>query len=720
MKRALPLVILRSFVPLLLGITLAAILHFLIVPHLGGFAADLIVNSGIAVILAVSLTVVNGFTGQFSIGHAGFMSLGGYLAASIVYYGSFRLFGSPDFHGGILSWTAMGHFTGPIFGWGDLLFIASCLAGGIFAACIGWLVGLPSLRLRGDYLAIVTLGFGEIVRVLIQGTPDQLDAYSTNPSLSSLPFAAQLLHLGGALGFSGAASYTSIFWITVFVVITLAATFRLKYSSYGRALLSIREDEIAARACGVNTTRFKVRAFMFSSFFAGLAGGLYAMKIGDINAGELGFLKSFDIIIMVVLGGMGSISGATVAAILLTLLPELLRSPPDLWPWGFVIAAIIVALILFMAPRKKGPLITLFCVCAAWEAMRWTAKWLSIDLSEYRMIIYALALIIMMIVRPQGLFGLHEIWDYFPQIGRRFSPSPGTPACGERSRTGEGRGEGPSAFSVHRSALSQDPNPLPEYRAREQELLSITNLSIHFGGLRAVQNFSLQLPRNRLFGLIGPNGAGKTTAFNLLTGVYHPTTGSIHLANSNLTGKKPHRIAAAGLARTFQNIRLFSDLTVLDNVRIACQLRHHFGIWSTTFRTPSCLAQEQSILEESERLLSLFGLLNRKNESARNLPYGDQRRLEIARALATQPKVLLLDEPAAGMNPQEKLELMRLIRFIRDHFDLGIILIEHDMKLVMSICEQITVLDHGEIIAIGTPEQIQSNPKVIEAYLGEG
>jgi ABC-type branched-subunit amino acid transport system ATPase component/ABC-type branched-subunit amino acid transport system permease subunit len=698
MKRSLPLVILHSFIPLFIGVALAAILHFLIVPHLGGFAADLIVNSGIAVILAVSLTVVNGFTGQFSIGHAGFMSLGGYLAASIVYYGSFRLFGSADFHGGILSWTAMGHFAGPIFGWGDLLFIASCLAGGIFAACIGWLVGLPSLRLRGDYLAIVTLGFGEIVRVLIQGTPDQLDAYSANPSLSSLPFAAQILHLGGALGFSGAASYTSIFWVTLFVVITLAATFRLKYSSYGRALLSIREDEIAARACGVNTTRFKVRAFMFSSFFAGLAGGLYAMKIGDINAGELGFLKSFDIIIMVVLGGMGSISGATVAAILLTLLPELLRNPPDLWPWGFVGAAIIVGLILFLAPRKKGPLITLFCVCAAWETLRWTAKWLGIDLSEYRMIIYALALIIMMIVRPQGLFGLHEIWDYWPR--RRTDNTPFPQARGFAvGSPGNAGGLTPSAQSP---------------------LLSITNLSIHFGGLRAVQKFSLTLPPNRLFGLIGPNGAGKTTAFNLLTGVYHPTTGSIHLANANLTGKKPHRIAAAGLARTFQNIRLFSDLTVLDNVRIACQLRHHFGIWSTTFRTPSCLAQEQAILEESERLLSLFGLLNRKNESARNLPYGDQRRLEIARALATQPKVLLLDEPAAGMNPQEKIELMRLIRFIRDHFDLGIILIEHDMKLVMSICEQITVLDHGEIIAVGTPEQIQCDRRVIEAYLGEG
>jgi branched-chain amino acid transport system ATP-binding protein len=537
-----------------------------------------------------------------------------------------------------------------------------------------------------------------------------MDATNINPSVRDLAFVRFIFPLpvswrfwhaqnwtlppwGGALGFSGAASYSSIFWVALFTVITLVATFRLKYSSYGRALLSIREDEIAARACGVNTTRFKVRAFMFSSFFAGVAGALYAMKIGTINAGELGFLKSFDIIIMVVLGGMGSISGAALAAILLTLLPELLRSPPDLWPWGVVIAAVVAVLVLIMAPKKRGPLITLIAVCAGWEAMRWLAIWRGIDLSEFRMIIYALALIVMMIVRPQGLFGLHEIWDYFPW--KRKSSN---------------------------QTLPEDINTEIKHRVDPPEhppLLTIADLSIHFGGLHAVQNFSMTLPPNRLFGLIGPNGAGKTTAFNLLTGVYHPTNGYIHLSDRNITGQRPHRIAAAGMARTFQNIRLFSDLTVLDNVRIACQLRHHFGMWSTVFRTPGSLREERAITAESKRLLSLFGLLDRQNEQARNLPYGDQRRLEIARALATQPKVLLLDEPAAGMNPHEKLELMRLIKFIRNQFDVGIILIEHDMKLVMSICEQITVLDHGEIIAVGTPEQIKADSRVIEAYLGE-
>jgi branched-chain amino acid transport system permease protein len=391
----------------------ALALYFL-APHLGGFAGDLLMNCGIAIILATSLTVVNGFTGQFSIGHAGFMSLGGYAAAAVVYYGTYRAFGDFEFHGGRLSWTGADAFVGPWLDKGDVLFVAGCLAGAIVAAIAGWIVGLPSLRLRGDYLAIVTLGFGEIVRVLIQGTPDQLDA-SSEPAVGDLSFPKQLLHLGGALGFTGAPAYSTVFWVWLAVGITLAAIIRLKQSSYGRALLSVREDEIAAQAMGVNITKYKVRAFVFSAFFAGLAGALYAMKVGTINASELGFQKSFDIVIMVVMGGLGSVSGAAVAAVILTLLPELLRDPPDLWPWGLVGAVIVGILIAAFAPRKRGPLLTLVGICAGWELLRWGARWAGIDLSDYRMVIYALALIVMMIVRPQGLFGVREIWDYLPR-----------------------------------------------------------------------------------------------------------------------------------------------------------------------------------------------------------------------------------------------------------------------------------------------------------------
>jgi len=250
-------------------------------------------------------------------------------------------------------------------------------------------------------------------------------------------------------------------------------------------------------------------------------------------------------------------------------------------------------------------------------------------------------------------------------------------------------------------------------------LLDVEQVGISFGGLKAVQDFSLSLPTGALYGLIGPNGAGKTTVFNLLTGVYQPAVGRIVVDGCDITGRKPHEIAAAGLARTFQNVRLFGELSVLENARMGAQMRQPRGMFSTLLRTPRHVAAERVIDRRSWELLEMFGLLPRRLEQAKNLPYGDQRRLEIARALATGPKVLLLDEPAAGMNPPEKAALMELIRFIRDRFGVGILLIEHDMKLVMSICERITVLDHGETIAVGTPQEVQKSPDVIEAYLGE-
>ncbi len=251
------------------------------------------------------------------------------------------------------------------------------------------------------------------------------------------------------------------------------------------------------------------------------------------------------------------------------------------------------------------------------------------------------------------------------------------------------------------------------------DLLKVDNVSMIFGGLRAVSNFSMYINKGELIGLIGPNGAGKTTAFNMITGVYTPSEGDVYFNGVKSSGKKSYQVTQLGMARTFQNIRLFSELSVIDNVKIAYNMHVTYNLVDAIIRDKKYLNEEDFITQKAMDLLKIFHLEGEANEVAKNLPYGKQRRLEIARALATEPKLLLLDEPAAGMNPQETHELMEMIRWIRDKFDLSILLIEHDMGLVMGVCERIYVLEYGMKIAEGTPEEIKHNSRVIEAYLGE-
>lgn len=250
-------------------------------------------------------------------------------------------------------------------------------------------------------------------------------------------------------------------------------------------------------------------------------------------------------------------------------------------------------------------------------------------------------------------------------------------------------------------------------------VLKAENLSVEFGGLKAVEDFALEMEEGELVGLIGPNGAGKTTIFNLLTGVYRPTSGKIYIDEVDITGKRPEQIVEAGICRTFQNIRLFKKMTVLENVKVAHNHKMHYSIPAALFRAGAYRREEEEAEQRARELLQLFGMENLADSIAENLPYGQQRKLEIARAMATDPRVLLLDEPAAGMNPTETAELMETIALLRSRFHLSILLIEHDMSLVMGICERVIVLNYGTVLAQGEPEKVTRDPQVIAAYLGE-
>ncbi len=661
----------------------------------------IVLQCGIAIILAVSLNIVNGFTGQFAIGHAGFMSVGAYTGASVTYF-------LQQEHYQVNAATML----------------LGMILGGLLAAGFGWMVGVPSLRLRGDYLAIVTLGFGEIIRILLNNSAD---------------INERLRYLGGSTGFYGESNTYQIPHLTTFgllfgaVIVVVLLVRNLKFSSHGLAFMSIREDEIAADAMGVNTTQIKVTAFTLSAFFAGVGGALFAHLL-PIQPGTFSFILSMNFVVMIVLGGTGSITGAVLAAVVLTALPQYLQ--------------------------------------AHQEQFHFT--------DEYRQVIYALILILMMLLRPGGVFGMGEL--SFAKWRRRGNVPGELPVNKRESPRTESR-EAPSDMM------------LQQKRAAPTVMLDIAGLTRRFGGLTAVGDVNIRLNQGELVGLIGPNGAGKTTLFNMLTGVYAPSEGRLDFDGQPLAGEqpmpqaqrvarlaldavlagfggyvigfifagvlkpnaltaadvtvqnaikaafmfaafgwslataktrrrylpglKPFQFAQRGISRTFQNIRLFGELTVLENVRIGGYCRRHTNLFDALFRTARLEREEAEGIERARALLSRFNLLRVENEQAKNLPYGDQRRLEIVRALATNPKLLLLDEPAAGMNPQEKTELMGLIHDIRDAYNLTILLIEHDMKLVMGVCERIYVLEYGRIIAEGLPHEIRANPKVIAAYLGE-
>ena len=597
-------------------------------------------------VLAVSLCLVVGFLGELSLGHAAFMGLGAYI-------------------GGYMETYVYASFTdaAPL-----VSIIVSMLIGGLVAAFFGLIIGLPALRLKGDYLAIVTLAFGEIVRTVFQNSGT----------------------FGAELGMD-TYRYKEIFIVGfVVLLITMFVVQNLVRSKQGRAIMAIRDNEIAARSMGINVTYYKLMVFMLSAFFAGIAGVLFS-NTNRVSSGTFGYSYSIDILVMVVLGGMRSISGVIVSAVLITWINTELATvlTGNLAALQNVIySLILIGIVVFNhAPGLKD------------FRKKYNFRTLAVKIFKKKS---SAAPVSEPVSDNVGTSSVSSA---------EIAAEPSLPTCVTS----------PKSVEAEASVLpARQADAVSTEEAEAEYVLKTENLGISFGGLSAVKGIDLQIKKGELYGLIGPNGAGKTTVFNLLTGVYKPTTGDFYLNGRKLTGKSQMMINRAGIARTFQNIRIFEDMSIIRNVMVGLENRPEYkcSLANSIFRTPRYYKTVTAMREKAKELLRVFGLEEIRTQLAGNLPYGKQRKLEIARALATSPSLLLLDEPAAGMNPNETQELMDTIRLVRDKFDVTILLIEHDMRLVSGICDRLTVLNFGTVLAQGKVKDVLNDPEVVRAYLG--
>jgi branched-chain amino acid transport system permease protein len=573
--------------------------------------------TGLWMMLALGLNVVAGFAGLLDMAYVAFFGIGAYV---------FAILSSSQFNI-------------------HLPFLVTLPVSALVTMGVGFALGSTSMRLKGDYLAIVTLAFAQIFRLLLLNLDRPIDITGGVNGIYNL----DPIRLFG-FKIASPVAYSYLIWVAAILVVIGCS--RLKKSRYGRGWEAIREDELAAETMGVNTSGMKLKAFAVGAFIAGWTGAIFASFQDSVFPNNFDFPQLVIVYCMVILGGLGNVPGVILGAVLLSILPEFLR-----------------------------------------------------EYGAYRMMTYGLILIVLMALRPQGIMGS---FGFLTRARKRP----------DKDETGVLRA---STDLYYQEKEGEKLFPQKAFSKGERLVLEVREVSMNFGGIMAVNDLSFQVHEREILSIIGPNGAGKTTLFNLISGIYPPSTGSIVYEGRTISGLKPHQVVKAGVARTFQNLRLFSTLSVLDNAKVSRFCRTKAGPWSILLHLPLHKREEQETDRTVKEVLSLFGARltgYRFDQQAMFLSYANRRRLEIARALSTGAKLLMLDEPSAGMNPQETEEITEFIKHLRDRYGYTIIVIEHKLNVVRDISDKVIALDYGRKIAEGTYDEVANNKEVIEAYLG--